>query len=709
MKGIRVVEVGDRIAVGACGSLLTVMGAEVILIEPKTDIRNHKWLNRALVAAGKRSLRADTSDDIARALMASADVVIASSDLAALPPYQRPPAQIVCDITAYGTSGPLAGHPHPDALVQAVTGLIDTTGEAHAAPTIIQFPIVEGIAALFAVAGIQSALRVRAQAGIGQNVEVALYDCAFSTLTTFLPLHFAGAPVSRYGNGHVLAVPWNAYRAHDGWLIICTTTDDQWARLCGVMESPELALEPRFRELRGRVKHRVLVDAAIQAWVGHGTVAECVKKLQSRDIACGPIIAAEDLLHEPNIKHRGAFVLERDPESGHDIAVLGAVIRVTGHRLAELTKIPIPDEDHWLLARSNHPSFEAPSSRTEVRLARPLAGIRVLEIGQFTTGPLATRHLAALGAEVIKIEPPTGDGARAYVPQENGESYFFILSNSDKRSLSLDLRKERDRDIFKALVVESDVLIENLKPGSLDRLGVGAKALSEINPRLIYCAVSGFGADSIYPGRAAFDTVIQAMSGVMDLNRVNGIPQKTGVSMADVVGGLFGLVGTLHALALRDTEGCAEQIDVSMQDTAAWITQWRPRDAGTTTSETKIFECNDGYAVAALPMAGSGRPSPNDLISSSRQYSRTDFAKRLADRGIMAAPVLSVAEAADSQQTSARSLLLHRTDRLGCSRIVLNCPIGLSATPARVENSIGPLGEANEQVKIRLRQLHASS
>lgn len=250
-------------------------------------------------------------------------------------------------------------------------------------------------------------------------------------------------------------------------------------------------------------------------------------------------------------------------------------------------------------------------------------------------------------------------------------------------------------------------MIENLKPGSLDRLGVGATALSEINPRLIYCAVSGFGAYSIYPGRAAFDTVIQAMSGVMDLNRVDGIPQKTGISMADVVGGLFGLIGTLHALALRDTEGSAGQVDVSMQDTAAWITQWRPREPAATASETTIFQCKDGFAVAVL--AGSGRPIPNNLISSSRQYSRTDFAERLTDRGIMAAPVLSVGEAADSQQTSARSLLLHRTDRLGRSRIVLSCPIRLSATPARVEHSIGPLGEANERVKSRLTPVPSSS
>ena len=699
MKGIRVVEVGDRIAAGACGSLLTSMGAETILIEPLTAPISHKWQNRALVAAGKRSLRAEMKDEAVLALLATADVVIASSDLAALPAYQSPPWQIVCDITAYGNTGPLAGRPHTDALVQATTGLLDTTGERNAAPVVTQFAVVEGIAALFAAAGVQSALRVRARSGIGQRVDVALYDCAISTLTTFLPLHLAGKRVSRCGNAHVLAVPWNAYRAHDGWLIICTTTDDQWVRLCAVMETPELAIDPRYREPKGRIEHRADVDATVQNWAGSRTIAECVALLQKRDIASGPVIVADEAMSDENLKYRNAFALEHDPLTGRDIMVPRRVIAMNGWQSAAPTRIPLPDADRAGLSTPKAAPMFAHDLAPIGERARPLDGVRILEIGQFTTVPIATRFLAALGADVIKIEPPSGDGSRPYVPRQDGESIYFILSNSDKQSLCLDLRKEADQVIFKALVAESDVLIENLKPGSLDRLGFGAKVLSEINPRLVYCGVSGFGADSVYPGRPAFDTVIQAMSGVMDLNRAGGIPQKTGISMADIVGGLFGVVGTVHALSLREDGVRPLHVDISMQDTAAWVTQLRPRASDAAASETSVLKCRDGYAVAVLPKTES---APYDLILSLNECSRADAVAKFADRGILAAPVLSVGEAADSHQTSARSLLLRRSDSLNYSRIVLDCPIKLSATPARVERSIGPIGEANDKIKLAL-------
>jgi crotonobetainyl-CoA:carnitine CoA-transferase CaiB-like acyl-CoA transferase len=317
----------------------------------------------------------------------------------------------------------------------------------------------------------------------------------------------------------------------------------------------------------------------------------------------------------------------------------------------------------------------------------PLAGLRVLEIGQYTTAPLVARVLGALGAQVFKIEPPGGDAARGWPPLQDGQGYFFTLSNSDKRSVCLDLRTPADRERFASLLLDADVLVENLKPGSLDRLGFDAAARARINPALVYCAISGFGADSAYPGRPAFDTVIQAMSGIMDSIRVNGVPQKTGISFADILGGLFALVGTLAALLSREHTRLGDALDISMQDAAAWITQWQ-RAGLDGVRGIALVRCADGYVAV-----DSGTRTPPE-IAVPPGTARAALVERLARRGIAAAAVRSVAEVAESEQARERALLQRVQDSAGREWPVFANPIRLQAFASGVKAAIGPLGEA---------------
>jgi crotonobetainyl-CoA:carnitine CoA-transferase CaiB-like acyl-CoA transferase len=288
---------------------------------------------------------------------------------------------------------------------------------------------------------------------------------------------------------------------------------------------------------------------------------------------------------------------------------------------------------------------------------------------------------------VLKVEPPGGDATRDWPPQRDGQGYFFALSNSDKRSLCLDLRHVDDRRRFERLLAEADVLVENLKPGALDKLGIDASTRARINPRLVYCAISGFGADSAYPGRPAFDTVVQAMSGIMDLVRVNGVPQKTGISYADVLGGLFALTATLAALIARARSGRGDAIDISMQDAAAWITQWTGADAG-----VAMLKCADGYVCMDFA-AGVDAACPD-----AESLSRTQLVARLQALDIAAAPVLAVAEAAQSAQTAARGVLRSALDSAGREWPVFASPIRSCGTTAATQTAIGPLGEANARV-----------
>ena len=322
----------------------------------------------------------------------------------------------------------------------------------------------------------------------------------------------------------------------------------------------------------------------------------------------------------------------------------------------------------------------------------PCAGLRVIEIGQYTTAPLAARQLASLGAEVLKVEPLAGEASRAWPPHQAGTGYFFAMSNSGKRSVALDLRDAADREIFQGLLETADVLVENMKPGSLTRLGYDPAALERINPRLVYCGISGFGASSVHPGRPAFDTVVQAMSGIMDLTRVEGVPTKLGISAGDITGGLFACFAILALLEYRDRSGQGQAIDLAMQDAAVWMTQtnWN----GETPEDLTMITCRDGHvAVAADAAAVAAKEQEMGIAFAALE--RAAAASALSQAGFAATIVRSVAEVADDPATVAAGVVNWRHSD-GLDWPLLGPPFRLSRTPAVVGEPIGPLGEGND-------------
>jgi crotonobetainyl-CoA:carnitine CoA-transferase CaiB-like acyl-CoA transferase len=198
----------------------------------------------------------------------------------------------------------------------------------------------------------------------------------------------------------------------------------------------------------------------------------------------------------------------------------------------------------------------------------PLKGIRVLDFTRVLAGPAAALALADLGAEVIKIEPPgTGDETRSFPPFREGESHYYLAINRGKKSIVVDLKTEAGVALVKDLAAKCDVLIENYRPGVMDRLGLGYEALSKINPRLIYCAISGYGMTGPLRDRPSFDIVLQAMSGALSVNGEPGaLPTKLGIPLGDLIGGINGPIGILAALYERNLTGRGRLIDISLMD-----------------------------------------------------------------------------------------------------------------------------------------------
>jgi crotonobetainyl-CoA:carnitine CoA-transferase CaiB-like acyl-CoA transferase len=196
-----------------------------------------------------------------------------------------------------------------------------------------------------------------------------------------------------------------------------------------------------------------------------------------------------------------------------------------------------------------------------------LKGVRIVEQGTFITGPCCGIMLADLGADVIKVESPDGDPYRAY--QGSNYSPHFQAYNRNKRSLALDLKQAADREVFDALIREADVFIQNFRPGTADRLGAGAKRLQQLNPRLVYCSISGFGADGPYVDRPSYDSVAQALSGFLSVVVDESRPRFLGPALADAITGIYAAYGVLGALFDRSRTGRGRVVEVSMLEAMA--------------------------------------------------------------------------------------------------------------------------------------------
>jgi crotonobetainyl-CoA:carnitine CoA-transferase CaiB-like acyl-CoA transferase len=198
-------------------------------------------------------------------------------------------------------------------------------------------------------------------------------------------------------------------------------------------------------------------------------------------------------------------------------------------------------------------------------MAKPLAGIRVIELANFIAGPLAGTLLADMGADVIKVEPPQGDMARATPPIRNDESVSFVALNRNKRSLVLDLKRPEAIEILHKLAATSDVFLEAYRPGALDKLGLGAAQVKAVNPRIVYTSVSGFGQTGPHRRRAGVNLIIEAFSGVLSVTGEPGqMPMRPGVQSADVFGALFATYATLSGLLGAARHGEGRIADVSL-------------------------------------------------------------------------------------------------------------------------------------------------
>jgi len=370
-------------------------------------------------------------------------------------------------------------------------------------------------------------------------------------------------------------------------------------------------------------------------------------------------------------------------------------------------------------------------------VAGPLAGMRVLELAQIMAGPTAGMMLADLGADVIKVEKlPGGDDTRAYrEPRVNGASAPFLAMNRNKRGIALNLKHDRGREVLKRLVKDADVLTENYRKGTLEKLGVGDDVLRAINPGLIYCAISGYGRDGPFADKGGFDLIAQGFAGLMSITGEPGRPPvKPGTPVADINAGLLATIAVLGAYAHKLKTGEGQVVDTSLLEAALQQTYWHsaiyfatgipPKPTGSAhvlTAPYQAFHAADGYinigganqnnweslcdALGHPEWKADARYATNDdrmknlasLVEAMNAVlgtkTRAEWFEILDAAGVPAGPVHDMGEALSHPQVLARRMVVEVEHPVNGRYKTLGCPIHLSKTPAAVDHPAPLLGE----------------
>jgi len=329
----------------------------------------------------------------------------------------------------------------------------------------------------------------------------------------------------------------------------------------------------------------------------------------------------------------------------------------------------------------------------------PLEGIIIVDLTQAAAGPFATMLLSDLGAEVIKVEPLHGDQARKWVPFMNGMSSYFLSMNRNKYSVAVDLKKEEGKEILRKLIAVSDVLVENFRPGVMEKLGFDYKEVSKLNESIVYCSISGYGQYGPWRDLPAYDLTILATSGHMSVTGEEGRPPvKFSVAIADLTTAMFATIAIIAALYRRLRTGKGEYIDISMLDAnlqtltyqAAYYfaTKENPRKLGSahpSISPYQAFEVSDGYIVVGVAtdrmwqdfckiinredLIKNPKFSTNELRVKNREelnkelnealkkFKRDEIVNALIKAGIPSAPILSVKEALENEHVNSREMI----------------------------------------------------
>ncbi|WP_198134914.1 CaiB/BaiF CoA transferase family protein [Roseovarius sp. 217] len=377
-----------------------------------------------------------------------------------------------------------------------------------------------------------------------------------------------------------------------------------------------------------------------------------------------------------------------------------------------------------------------------MRATGPLAGMKVIELAHIMAGPVCGLMLADMGADVIKVEKPDGDDSRRFVPPAiEGESAAYMMMNRNKRGVALNLKEPDAVEALHRLLEEADVVIENYRMGTMERLGLSYEALRTINPRLIYCEISGFGRTGPYAERGGFDLIAQGMSGLMSITGEGPgrPPVKTGAPVSDITAGIVAAMGVSAAYARMLQTGQGQKVDTSLFEAAITQTYWQSAIAFATgvapgpmgsahplNGPYQAFQTADGWINVGAANQRNwlrfldviGAPELNDDSRFASNHDRMQHLKQLEDilndhlrhetsevwldrmerAGLPAGPVLDILQMQADPQAHARDMIVEVDHPVAGQVKTLGHPVKFSETPASIRRAAPTLGQHSREV-----------
>ena len=375
----------------------------------------------------------------------------------------------------------------------------------------------------------------------------------------------------------------------------------------------------------------------------------------------------------------------------------------------------------------------------------PIHGVKVLELAQIMAGPTCGLMLADLGAEVIKIEKiPGGDDTRRFLPPDiNGEAAAFMMMNRNKRGMALDLKTKEGVEVFKRLVKQADVVVENFRKGTLEKLGVGYEELKKINPRIILCEISGYGRTGPYADKGGFDLIAQGMSGLMSITGESKgkPPMKVGAPVTDITAGILAATGVLAALVSRATTGVGQRVDTSLYEAGIVHTYWQSAIASATgvapgplgsahplTAPYQAFQTKDKWITVGasnqntwlklIDALGAKELQENEKFNSNANRMKNlteltellkkelvkktaeEWLKLFDEKGLPCGPINTVTEMFEDPQTIERKMIVDVKNTKAGSFKAIGMPIKFSETKVEDTKESPTFGQHTKQILL---------
>ncbi len=589
LHGVRVVDFTDG-AAGFAGRLLADLGADVILVEPPEGVASRgeepryegHGLRFATAHANKRGVVVDidTADgrSALQALTDAADIFLESQPIGALAERglgegelrERNPNLVVVSVSGFGQDGPYSHYKSSEAVFIALSSLLTRSGAPGREPLVPPGELATQTAAVSVAYSALLAYFRALRGGGGDYADCSLFELVLQDLDPGFGMAGTatmGQPLYNMPPGRPdVRMMYPILPCADGFVRVFIASAKQWGALFAWMGEPESLADPALQQIFGRFMNWATIQPVIVDFFADKTRAEIVAKGSELGIAVGPLNTPDEILTSDHVRERQA-VIEAEIAPGVRAAIPNGYVEFDGMRAGFRHRAPE-------LGEHTAEVLGQPASAVAVAAdeapARPLTGLRVLDLGVIVVGSETGRALADQGAEVIKVENRAFlDGAR----QTDGPDkvgYSFALGNRNKRSVGLNLRDDAGKALFRRLVQASDVVLTNFKPGTLESLGLGYDALAEINPRIILVESSALGSTGPWSKRMGYGPLVRATVGLTTLWRHPDADDAFGDDQTvypDHAASRVGATAVLAALVERERTGTGRRIGLAQMET----------------------------------------------------------------------------------------------------------------------------------------------